>query len=309
MSGLQLSILIPTKDRPAIVENCILNCLKAIEGVSAEIIVVNDSKSHALQLNLKSSFVSVYNNPKSGVASARNFAASKAKGEILLFLDDDMLIFAENIQDTLNLHAQNPNYFLNLNWTYPPELDAKNAKTKFGRYLIHYGFNSLKGWNRNLHWEEDSLFEVNGLTSQYFSCSKHNFEQLRGYDEKFPLAGYEDLDLYKRILAAGFKVHINTKSKCYHNEEDRCDIISWMERKRRGGITRRVASDMGYKEIAVKLSATKVKLYTILVQTKQIYFFIWNLVPNLRFIDFISFRLINLLLGIHIFEGYNTAKK
>jgi glycosyltransferase involved in cell wall biosynthesis len=309
MPLLQLSILIPTKDRTTIVENCIRHCIKAIEGISAEIIVVNDSKNSTLKLSFDSSIVSLFDNPKSGVAAARNYAASKAQGEILLFLDDDMLVYPENIQSTLHLHATKKDYFLNLDWTYPPELEKKIAKTKFGRYLIAYGFNSLKGWNRNLPWEENSLFEVNGLTSQYFSCSKFNFTQLGGYDEKFPLAGYEDLDLYKRILALGHKVYINSNSLCYHNEEDRCDINSWMERKRRGGITRRVASDMGYKEIALTMNFGKTMIYKVLVNTKSFYFFLWKLLPNLASFDFISFRFINLLLGIHIFEGYNTVKK
>lgn len=309
MHSVKLSILIPTKDRQQIVENCLKHCLQAIEEVDAEIIVVNDSKKSDLKLGLSSAKIKVFNNPKSGVAAARNYAAHQASGELLLFLDDDMLIFKDNIKSTLQLHSENPNYFINLNWTYPPELNKKIQRTKFGRYLIHYGFNSLKGWNRNLYWNENQIFEVHGLTSQYLTCLKSQFESLGGYDENFPLAGYEDLDLYKRIIAGGNKVYIFPKSICYHNEEDRCDINSWMERKRRGGITRRVAADMGYKEIALVLSPLKIKVYHLLVKTKQLYFKLWQLIPNWNALDFISFRFINLLLGIHIFEGFYANSK
>ncbi|MFN8237980.1 MAG: glycosyltransferase family A protein [Chitinophagales bacterium] len=66
--------------------------VKAIENLDAEIIVVNDGDKAILIPDEWTSAVNVVKNPKSGVASARNFRAANAKSGLLIFMDDDMLI-------------------------------------------------------------------------------------------------------------------------------------------------------------------------------------------------------------------------
>src|SRR5687768_17265350 len=94
----ELSIIIPTKDRVAIFYKTLKNAFQAIADIDAEIIIVNDSKTSIVEVEaLYRDKVAVYNNPKSGVASARNYGAARASAGLPLFLDDDMLISQENI--------------------------------------------------------------------------------------------------------------------------------------------------------------------------------------------------------------------
>ena len=83
-----ISIIIPTKDRETIFEKTLYSALKAVEGYDIEIIVVNDSKEHKVLLKDKYPNVIVVDNPKEGVASARNLGARIAKSDLLLFFDD-----------------------------------------------------------------------------------------------------------------------------------------------------------------------------------------------------------------------------
>ena len=79
----RISVIIPTFDRGEIFDECIQSVLKSI-GSHDEIIVVNDSqKKHALQLKSTDHRIRIFDNPKNGVASARNLGAPNAKGENL----------------------------------------------------------------------------------------------------------------------------------------------------------------------------------------------------------------------------------
>ncbi len=303
---MKLSIIIPTKDRPQLIGQTLSAIYEAIQGIDSEIILVNDSV-HPVQLpQMMASFVQVLQNPKTGVASARNFGAQQAKGELLLFMDDDMLIKPENVHTTLALHQQYQKCCINLNWIYPPEQIKRIQKYPFGRYLIHYGFTSLKGWNRGNYWNDDELFATNGITSQYLSISKKDFWASGGYNEMFPYAGFEDYEFGKRLQQQGITFYIYPLSRLFHNEADRLDIRAWLDRRWRGGRTRKVAAGLGYSEVVLVYPFWKKQILCLLKLLRPIFLFIIAKFPEMQSIDPIRFRLINLLLATAIFEGYTS---
>ncbi len=305
-----LSILIPTKDRQAILEVSLQKLIPAAKNFNVEIIIINDSESD-LNLSAVSTLISIFNNPKSGVASARNLGAKKAQSDILLFLDDDMLIYQENIQYIIDFHRMYANCFLNLNWIYPPETIQQIDSFSFGRYLKQFGFVSLKGWNKgNSNWNDDYLFETNGITSQNLSVRKETFFNNGTYNENFPYAGFEDHEFSSRIRQLGHKIYIEPGQMMHHNEIDRLNLSKWLSRKYRGGITRRVAVFFGYDECKITVSNTK----KLLVQTtspfiNKIEWFISGIFKY-EVTDRVFFVIVNKLLAMAIFRGYfsNEAK-
>ncbi|MDJ1504100.1 glycosyltransferase family 2 protein [Xanthocytophaga agilis] len=305
---MKLSIIIPTKDRPQLVIETLTAVVRAVKKVDNEILVVNDSEKPLILPDALTNVVTVLRNPKAGVASARNFGAKNAIGELLLFIDDDMLIQAEDIQTTLGLHQKYQRCCINLNWIYPPERSARIAQTSFGRYLIHYGFTSLKGWNRGNDWNDEEIFVTHGITSQYLSMTKKDFEESGGYNEIFPHAGFEDYEFAKRLQALGFIFYIYPKSRLFHNESDRLDLNAWLDRRRRGGATRKVAVGLGYQEVAIYYSFTKKIILNVLSFSSPLLQFVVRILPNKPAFDSIHFRIVNILLAVAIYEGYNSKK-
>ena len=94
-----LSIIIPS-----LLDNNFLKTLEnlqlSIDGLSIEVIIVSDNKNITLDKYSDYPF-QFYYNPQKGVASARNFGASIAKSDNLLFIDDDILITKESIEHVL----------------------------------------------------------------------------------------------------------------------------------------------------------------------------------------------------------------
>lgn len=91
---LSVSVIVPTCDRPALLERA-LRSIAAQEFAPLEIIVVDDAGSqhhdlvqHTDRLDISSVQV-VANAHGKGVSGARNTGANLAAGEVLAFLDDD----------------------------------------------------------------------------------------------------------------------------------------------------------------------------------------------------------------------------
>ena len=89
----KVSVIIPTYNRSSLVKDAICSVLAQTEP-DLEVIVVDDGSTddtHRVVESLSDSRVSYFYKVNGGVASARNFGLSKAKGEYLAFLDHDDL--------------------------------------------------------------------------------------------------------------------------------------------------------------------------------------------------------------------------
>lgn len=303
-----ISIVIPTYKRNEIANEClnsILNC--HLENL--DIIVVNDDKENEFRSNLHHSNLRVVSNPGKGVASARNFGASLAKSDLLLFLDDDMLVHRTAIETAVSFLKQNKQKSYNANWIYPEKLTAAIVKTSFGRYLISKNFTSLKGWNEgNGIWKENTLIATDGITSQFFAIHKSDFEKAGVYNQDFPYAGFEDHEFSQRLRKNNIQNYIDTSTTIYHNESDRVEIKNWMERKMRGGITRKVAVEKGFSELKLEYSIIKRILLKSIIVIRPLLFLKLQALSKIKILDPVSHLIINILLAASIFEGYTSNK-
>ena len=254
---MELSIIIPTKDRGEVFDMTINAAWESISGTNSEIIIINDSRTSTINLPFTSSQVKVFDNPKSGVASARNYGVNKATHPIILFLDDDIIINKQNLEKAYTFIISNPNSTLNPNWIYPETLTKEISKTKFGRYLIHYGFTSLKGWNQGMNWNDHETFKCELLASYFVMMRQSDFSNVNGYNEDFPHAGAEDYDFAVRIKNNGIKTYIDPTNLVYHNESDRVELIPWLERKLRAAQTRKLAVSLGHEKLAIQSGRLK----------------------------------------------------
>src|SRR5262245_15675642 len=132
---MQLSIVIPTRDRGPVFEETLRCALRSIEHIDAEILVVNDSPTSKPAIP-DSPRVKMIENYGKGVAAARNNGVRATSGDLLLFLDDDIVISKETIDHIGKVHTEIEGLCLNLNWEYPPDLIDKIKTTQFGRFMI-----------------------------------------------------------------------------------------------------------------------------------------------------------------------------
>ena len=164
-----LSIIICTFKRPELLNTCVSCCVKILNTIESELIVVNDDNSASVSVTPHSK-ISVLNNPKTGLASARNFGAKNAKGDVLLFIDDDIEFETESALTLLH-HYNKTGASYNPNWKYSDEMLAIVKNLQFGRFLIANNLIDYKGWVRDLNWQQE-IFEVSKLAGFFFLINK-----------------------------------------------------------------------------------------------------------------------------------------
>ncbi len=104
MSALQVSVVLPTRNRSAMLRQAIGSALTQ-EGVEIEVIVVDDASSDDTPEQLariNDRRLTVFRNdaPK-GPAAARNVAIDAAQGDWIAFLDDDDVLGPDNFRTQL----------------------------------------------------------------------------------------------------------------------------------------------------------------------------------------------------------------
>jgi GT2 family glycosyltransferase len=213
------SVVIPTYNRDADLYKC-LDCLREYferpklkqRSFDAEVIVSDDARQKELQryLALHYPWVRYLEGPRRGPAANRNNGASKARGEWLVFTDDDCLPCA--------------------GW-----LDIFHASSHKARVLE--GRTNADRARERL--DEESPINAGGyLWSCNFAITRALFESLGGFDENFPFAAMEDMDLKKRIDDAGEKVPFLSDAVVVHpwrrlrglaflNKKQRSELYFW----------------------------------------------------------------------------------
>jgi glycosyltransferase involved in cell wall biosynthesis len=300
----RLSIIIPTVRRGNLLLQTLDAATQAIEKTDAEIILVNDNKKESLQLPEKFSIINVLDNPDSGAATARNFGSQHANGDLLLFLDDDILIDASHLEKCFELNEKFPDACFNFNWKFPNEITQLCKQTKFGRFLLHVGLTDYKGWVPELPWKMDELFEVNTLSAFCFIIPKKIFEKSGGFNSSFSRQGVEDDELSKRLVKMGIQLFIEPRVFVLHNEIDKIDLKSRLNRLKAGAYNKRMAFDMGMKEYEIRYSLFKRSCYPILSFSKKIIIGCSKLIPNAKVFDHCYRMMAHILIGTVIFEGY-----
>ena len=303
-----ISIIIPTKDRESILFDSLDHLVVAVKDYDVEVIVVNDSKTSRLLLDVQPDFIKVVDNPTNGVASARNFGASIAKADLLWFVDDDMWIGKELFLRAIELHSLYPIAVFNFNWIYPEYLSKQIALVPFGRFLEKINFTTMKGWCGGNYWNDAELFKTDWLAGATLLISKETYMLVNGYNATFPLAGFEDYDFSVGLKNAGVVSYIEPNFLAYHNEVNKTSLRGFLIRVRNNAITRRHGVDIGYVDQALKYSMFKKLAYHLIGFIESPLLFVNDYWPNIIFFDTLYFKVCKVLIGYNGFVGYTSRK-
>lgn len=303
---MKLSIIIPTKDRGEVFEQTLRCASKSIEHLDAEIIIVNDSKTSKPHIPSEIKKVKLINNPKQGVASARNVGVKESNGELLLFLDDDIMISANTVNHVMSLHCQFINSCFNVNWEYPVEMQKNTLLTQFGRFMKVHRLTSFKGWYTDSSWKDNALFLSKSVASFHLSICRKDFDKTDGYNEQFPHAGFEDYDFPLRLKEAGLTFYIDSRITVFHNEADRMKLTNWLNSQERRAATRKVAVKLGFKELTLEYGIVKRNLLTIVTRCSGLLLSSLKIIPNQKIFDPLYFKLTAILQAGRIFKGYTS---
>lgn len=221
---LYISVIIPTYNRVSTLEKCVLNlCNQTLPYKNYEIIIVDDcSADETPQFcqyceNTKSNIRYIRNEKNLGLASTRNVGIRHAKGELLVFLDNDLLAAGNYLEKLLAYHATYDDQMVAImsNITYQPEV---LKTTNFGSYIQSRAI----GYRKR---SDASHLNINDLPSNYFAGGgssikkKHTFD-VGLFDENLKKYGSEDELFGYRFKKAGGKIVFCSDAKLIHYDQN-----------------------------------------------------------------------------------------
>lgn len=189
-----ISIIIPAYNEEKVIARLLESILNQ-NYKDIEIIVVDDSSTDNTVTISKKFTSNVYTRKHQERSVQRNFGAKKAKGKYLLFLDADMELSKNVLNECVDLCEPN---------------------NKIGSISIPEIPIAKSFWEKvKAHEREIYNLEGDKSTDAARFFPKGVFMKVNGYDEK--ITGPEDWDLPERVEAAGLKTG-RIKSKIKHYE-------------------------------------------------------------------------------------------
>lgn len=212
---MDVSVVVPTYDRGAALAETLAalgRCDYAADRWEA--IVVDDGSNEDIGAIVERESersgvrVSYLRQENSGPAAARNRGASEARGEFLIFIDNDIIVERDFLRRHIETLRTYPGCWVVGRVVHPPEL----RRTPFGRYrdALWESFNDAAGGR--------GVVETGGITAANLSLPAADFARFGGFDERFTIASCEDWELGLRARRAGVKVMYDPGIVALHND-------------------------------------------------------------------------------------------
>ncbi|MDQ6901852.1 MAG: glycosyltransferase [Bacteroidota bacterium] len=186
----KISIIIPCYNHGQYIEEAIKSVEKCRDKHLYEIIIINDGSTDKHTINVLQKLMEqgyqVINQLNMGLGAARNNAIKKSLGKYILPLDSDNKIRPEYIYESIKILDEQPGIAM----VYG---DAE-----------YFGERSGRNTTGEFNLQKMMLENYIDACAVY---RKSAWEELGGYDEKMPVMGVEDWDLWLKMAFANYSFH------------------------------------------------------------------------------------------------------
>lgn len=211
------SIIIPVYNQWDYTYSCLGSILKNSEGISYEIILVDDNSTD--DTKIAAQFVKnihiIRNEKNLGFLFNCNKATKHAKGKYLILLNNDTLVQPDWLKWLITTMEEKP------------EVGLVGAKLIFstgklqeaGGIVFHDGSAMNYGREDNPDRPQYNYFkDVDYCSGAAICVRKELWDQLKGFDPQYAPAYYEDTDLAMQIRGKGYRTVYQPKSVVIHFE-------------------------------------------------------------------------------------------
>jgi glycosyltransferase involved in cell wall biosynthesis len=195
---IEATVIIPTYNRITVLKSCLQKLIDQTTE-NFEILLIDDCSSDGTKEYIKSSdFPNLkYIRLKEhlGPYYARNLAIRQAKGEIIIFIDSDVIVFPDFVEDHIKIHKKREDLVL--------QGMVKHVK-------------SLKDVNMNRLYIPNALC-LRTFITQNASVRRKYLIATGGFDRFGPEMGYKDIDMGLKLMNLGLKWSYGIKKcKAFH---------------------------------------------------------------------------------------------
>ncbi|MCS6806052.1 MAG: glycosyltransferase family A protein [Acidobacteriota bacterium] len=316
MSVIQISVIIPTHNQPAKLQETLAGLRQqTMPPANYEVIVVDDGSAPPVVLPEKLDGLRCVLLRLEGVerSAARNRGAMLAQGELLIFLDDDMRVSSDFLSAHWRAHRQWPEALLVGSVRLPDEA-LKHPFGRFRQRLERQGAPRQRGLTA----------QANFCTAANMAISRSRFEALGGFNPA--LHSSEDQDFALRHTAGGGQIVYVPEADAVHRDDALdirryCRRVEWgmqemlpfchrypnwpdnVQRERVNGPVRWGREPVWHS--ARKLIKAMLSRWPMIEGLFAVTWLLERSRPESHFLD----RMYRVLLGVHLFRGYRKGLK
>jgi GT2 family glycosyltransferase len=228
----EASVIIASRERrEALLATLRALAVQTVPPAAYEVVVVDDGSTDgtyeaAAALDVPYALRMFRHPQQRGVSAGRNTAIREARGRVLIFLSDDLLVPEGFVAAHLATLARHAGAWVVGGFRQLPSL----RDTPFGRYLddLEESFTEA----RKQAPVGPDLWELHWPTARNLSLPRADFEAVGPFDERFR-STCEDQDLAVRARAAGIRFLYDASIDCLHNDQAG-DLLRCCRAQRRG---------------------------------------------------------------------------
>ena len=229
MSGL-LSVVIPTHDRLDTLLR-VLDSLSAQQGAPEfEVVLVDDGSTDGTARTIPERTYPFpfryFPRPQGGPAKARNFGVGEAKGECVAFFGDDTILDPQCLKIHHEAREAHGGGVAILGYTrWHPELRPTRFMEYINEYGLQFGYKIIP---------DPARVPFNFFYTSNISLPKRLMTEQGGFDETFPYAAWEDIELAYRMEKAGMVMAYEPRAFALHHHAT--TIGTFIQRQLKSGL-------------------------------------------------------------------------
>ena len=212
-----VTIIIPVYNQFSYTYNCLKSIAKNSGDVSYEVIIADDCSSD-LTREIKKAVdgINVIRNTENlRFLKNCNKAAEQARGENILFLNNDTQVLENWLQPLISLIERDDRIGMVGSKLIYPDGRLQEAGGIIWKDASAWNYGNLQNPNAP---EYNYVKEVDYISGAAIMIRRSLWEEIGGFDERFAPAYCEDSDLAFQVRAAGYKVVFQPKSVVIHFE-------------------------------------------------------------------------------------------
>lgn len=198
-----ISVIIPVHNGSGYIDECLRALAKSLYG-SYEIIVVDDaSTDNTTEICRGLGVTPIELGRQSGPAAARNEGAKRAGGEILLFIDADVVVTEDTLGRFAELFSASPD----ISAAFGSYDDSPRAPDFVSQYrnLLHHFVHQRSSGDASTFWAGCG------------AVRRSVFSELGGFDgDKYPASSIEDIELGYRMKERGYRIALDKSIQVKH---------------------------------------------------------------------------------------------
>ncbi len=214
---IKVSVVIPVYNKFHYTVACLRSLLQNDPGVATEVIVVDDCSSDETPARLAQiAGIVAYRNPiNTGFIGACNAGLRLARGEFVIFLNNDTAVQSRWITALLDVYSKRADAGL-----VGSKLVYPDGRLQESGGII---FNDGSGWNYGRFGDPSApsynfVREVDYVSGAAIMVRRELLNRFGGFDTLYTPAYYEDTDLAFKVRDAGMKCYVAPRSVVVHFE-------------------------------------------------------------------------------------------